>query len=196
MTQLSRPFQIALVAVAFFVLVWFVALRGHNSSTSSGASASAPAQASSHGSTTVKSARASVKRRASNTAKSAPATAKRPAVAKPHSAAETIPSMQAAVESELHQGKTVLILFWNPHGSDDVAVHQQLQATARSLRGQVAVHEASASQVGSFGSVTRAVQVYQTPTLLIVNAHGQTTTITGLTDAFSIEQAVSEARKS
>jgi hypothetical protein len=196
MTQLSRPFQIALVALTFFVLVWFVALRGHNSSTSSGASASAPAPALSHRSTTVKSTHATVKRPTSSTAKSAPATVKRPAAAKPHSAAQTIPSMQAAVESELHQGKTVLILFWNPHGADDVAVHQQLQATVRSLGGQVAIHEASASQIGSFGSVTRAIQVYQTPTLLIVNAQGHTTAITGLTDAFSIEQAVSEARKS
>ena len=39
-----------------------------------------------------------------------------------------------------------------------------------------------------------AVQVTQTPTLLIVNPHGQTTVLTGLTDAFAIEQTVAEAR--
>jgi hypothetical protein len=43
MTQLSRPFQIALVAMGLFAAVWFLALRGHSSSTSSSGS---PASAS------------------------------------------------------------------------------------------------------------------------------------------------------
>jgi hypothetical protein len=43
MTQLSRPFQIALVAVGLFAAVWFVGLRGHSASTgSSGSTAAAP----------------------------------------------------------------------------------------------------------------------------------------------------------
>ena len=29
MTQLSRPYQIALLTMALFVAVWFLALRGH-----------------------------------------------------------------------------------------------------------------------------------------------------------------------
>src|SRR5438067_3628961 len=32
MTQLSRPFQVALAAVGLLVVVWFIALRGHSSS--------------------------------------------------------------------------------------------------------------------------------------------------------------------
>ena len=43
MTQISRPFQIVLVAFALFVAVWFVALRAHSSSSSSTALAAAPA---------------------------------------------------------------------------------------------------------------------------------------------------------
>jgi len=104
------------------------------------------------------------------------------------------PSMQVAVEHELQQHKTVLILFWNPHGADDVAVHKELPAVQHSFGGKVAVHYASASQVGAYGTITHAIQVTQTPTLLIVNSHGRTTVLTGLTDAFSIEQSVSEAR--
>jgi hypothetical protein len=57
---------------------------------------------------------------------------------------------------------------------------------------RVALIEAASSHVGSFGSFTRAVQVYSTPTLLLVNRRGQITAIPGLTDAFSIEQAVDE----
>jgi protein-disulfide isomerase len=60
----------------------------------------------------------------------------------------------------------------------------------------IAVFEAQAKQVTSFGSITRGVQVNQTPTILIVNKRGQTTTLTGLVDAYSIEQAIDEARNS
>ena len=35
---------------------------------------------------------------------------------------------------------------------------------------------------------------FATPTILIVNRRGHTTTVSGLTDAFSIEQAIGEAR--
>ena len=103
--------------------------------------------------------------------------------------------MQATVEGELKQGKVVTILFWNPKATDDVAVQRELQSAGHALGGKVVVHEARASQVGSFGAITRAVQVYQTPTILIVNKHGQVTTLAGLTDAFSIEQAINEARR-
>ena len=45
MAQLSRPYQIALAVLAFLVLVWFVALRGHSSSSTPVASTPAPATA-------------------------------------------------------------------------------------------------------------------------------------------------------
>src|SRR3981081_2694660 len=47
MAQISRPFQIALAALALFAIVWLLALRGHSSGTSeSGSSSSAPSQSS------------------------------------------------------------------------------------------------------------------------------------------------------
>ncbi len=254
MTQISRPFQIVLVAFALFVAVWFVALQGHSSSSSSTPVASTPAPAPAStpsanpapGSTHIEgmtravahareavaaSQRASDK--AANSSAEAPsqgasvtsssttvvtkhgtahtsttvvtkhaaAGASAPVVTKhvvtpaPHKvAAGGIPAQQAAVESELKQGKVVLVLFWNPKGADDVAVHNELPAVQHALGGKVAVHYASAGQVGDYGTITHAVQVTQTPTLLIVNPHGQTTVLTGLTDSFSIEQSVSEAR--
>jgi hypothetical protein len=105
------------------------------------------------------------------------------------------PTMQAVVASELKQGKVVLVLFWNPHSSDDVAVEGQVKAVAHTLGRHVAMHTAYASQVNSFGSITREIQVYQTPTLMIVDPHGQVTTLTGYTDAYAIEQAIAEAGK-
>jgi hypothetical protein len=263
MTQLSRPFQIALVALALFVLVWFAALHRHTSSAGQGsgsspAASSAPAKPSAaseakaaaapthvyhgaapgvegltraidkaHGavaqsqrdahrvetsdpSASSSSSSSSSSATAAHTssssiptpthsaaaapthARAAAPPAKHPAVKRPAAKA----SVQATVEHELRQGKTVLILFWNRHGSEDMAVHDALPSVQHALGGKVAVHYASAGQVGAFGTVTHAVQVTQTPTLLIVNSHGQTTVLTGLNDAFAIRQAVAESRHS
>jgi hypothetical protein len=262
MTQISRPFQIALLAMGLFVAVWFVALRGHSASTNSSSSpapASAPspssqaakaaapssvyhgaapgvegltraiakahgavatsqqnakqlqeksAQASSPtstgtaagaptaGSQTTSSATSSAASKGSTTTKAA-VTHKgtsNGAVAPSARSHRVLPSMQVAVEKELTQGKIVAILFWNPKALVDVAVRRELHAVGHALGGKIAVHDALASQVGSFGTITQTVQVYQTPTILIVNKRGQTTTLTGLTDVFSIQQAIDEAR--
>src|SRR5665213_2942253 len=126
---------------------------------------------------------------------------------------------QAAVESELKHGEVAVVLFWNPRGADDDAVHTELEvllAAHHEIRSvghvklvqkllkivgleldrKIAVHYASAAQVSSFGSFTKTVQVYGTPTMLIINRHGAISTLTGLTDAFSIEQTIDEARQS
>jgi hypothetical protein len=248
MTQLSRPYQIALVALALLVLVWFAALHGRRPSSGGGsgsspAVSSAPATPSAaaeakaaaapthvyhgaapgvegltraidkaHGAVAqsqreahrVEASEPSSASTAASATHAASPAAVHPAATTPHAHtappaakhAAAAPGAQVAVERELHQGKTVLILFWNRHGSDDVAVHNALPAVQHALGGRVAVHYASAGQVGTFGTVTHAVQVTQTPTLLIVNPHGQTTVLTGLSDAFAIKQAVSESRHS
>jgi len=148
-----------------------------------------------------------------------PATKAKTTVA-PHgtTAALASPAGQREVEGELKQGKIAVLLFWNPAGSDDVVVHNELQlllklhsaarkakAKAQEFRHaekffgleldkQIAVHEAHANQVADYGTVTRGVQIYGTPTLLVINPKGKVITITGITDAYSIEQAIEEAR--
>ena len=52
--------------------------------------------------------------------------------------------MQATVEHQLQQGKTVLILFWNPSGADDVAVHREIPVVQHALGAKIAVNYASA----------------------------------------------------
>lgn len=103
------------------------------------------------------------------------------------------PSRPAQIAQELHSGKVVLLLFWNPKSADDVSVHHQIGVVSHSLKGKVAVHYARAREVGSFGTVTRNIDVNQTPTLLVISRKGLVTTITGLTDSFSIKQAIEEA---
>jgi hypothetical protein len=263
MTQISRPFQIALVTLVLFVLVWFAALHHRTSSSGSGsgsspaasstpATPSAAAEAktaaapthvyhgaapgvegltraidkahgavaqsqreahrvetsepsSSSSSSSSSSAGSARTGHASHTATAATRAPAHPTAVTPTRVHATPPavkhptakaSVQTAVEYELQRGKTVLILFWNRHGADDMAVHSALPAVQHALGSKVAVHYATAGQVGAFGTVTHAVQVTQTPTLLIVNPHGQTTLLTGLTDAFAIQQAVAESRHS
>jgi hypothetical protein len=105
-----------------------------------------------------------------------------------------VPAMQATVAAELKRHKVVLLLFWNPSSSSDAAVHKQVQIVAHQLGHSVAVHATTANKVGSFGSITRDIQIYQTPTLLVVNPHAQVTTVTGYTDAYALEQTIREAR--
>ena len=104
------------------------------------------------------------------------------------------PASPATIAAELHQGKTVLLLFLNPHAYDDDATAIDTTEVAHRLRRHVAAHLALANQVNSFGSITRNIQVYQTPTLLIINPKREVTTVTGLTDEFALEQAIAEAK--
>lgn len=102
---------------------------------------------------------------------------------------------QIAVERELAQGKTVMLVFWNPKSTVDREVQSQASALAGGSKGTVTMHAALARQVGRFGAITEVVHVYQTPTILIVNRRGVVSTLTGLTDVFALEQAVREARR-
>jgi hypothetical protein len=104
----------------------------------------------------------------------------------------SVPAKQSLVEGELKHGRTVIVLFWDSKGADDVAVRHELQAVQSQ---STAVHVASAKEVGSFGSFTHAVGVYTTPTMLIILPNGRTSTLTGFTDAYAIRQAISEARE-
>jgi hypothetical protein len=282
MTKISRPFQIALVAVVLLAAVYFVALRKHSSTSessapapvattatpSSAASAATSASASSAASPSPGGATSTYKGSApgvdgltraiqkargavseseqhanalqqkataasgttENLGSSATGTAGAAAAtggtaASKHSAATThaassaaaavkakskttasktqakktasgVPVMQARVEAELKHGKVAALLFWNPSGSVDNTVRRALQATAQKLHGKLAISVARSSAVGSFGTFTRSVQVYGTPTILLINPAGKTTSVTGLTDVFSLEQAVREIKHS
>ena len=110
--------------------------------------------------------------------------------------APAVPANERAVEAELKGGGVAVILFWNPAGADDRQVRQQLRllADAHHAAAHVKVFVATANQVASFGSITTGIQVYLTPTVLVVGKSRQAKVLTGLTDTYSIEQAIEEAR--
>jgi hypothetical protein len=181
------------------------------------AGASAPATTSSSAST-KQSTSSVTKHQSASTSVPAATTVKQQPI-KAQTGAGRTPARQVLVERALNEGKIAVILFWNPKGADDAivdyelrlleAVHhlirplahtpqlrRQLAASGLELEKRFAAFTSPASQVATYGSITRGVQVYQTPTLLIVNKRGQTTVLTGLQDALSIEQAIDEARDS
>jgi hypothetical protein len=278
MTQVSRPFQIALAAMVLLAAVWFFALRpqsGGTSGSGSPPSAPAPTQSSASGSAAsqakgaasptpvyhgaapgvegltraiakaheaVAASQQAAKQfeHQSASGPSSPATGAAAAKTQAPTSSGTkvaptvhkaapkgagsssagssrIPAGQALVERELAQGAVVAVLFWNPKASVDVAVRDELQllnavhrgrrpagnaamvdrllnAQGLELHKKIAVNEASASQVSAFGSITHSMQVYQTPTLLLINKRGRTSILSGLTDAYAIEQAIDEVR--
>jgi hypothetical protein len=268
MTHISRPLQIGLVAMALFVAVWFVVLRGHSTSSegsgssapssapSSGGQPAAPAKASGSGgaaspgsvyhgsapgvagltraitkaqgavaqsqqnakqlqersahassSTQTQNAQAQNSTQAQSSAGSqAGSTTTKASPGHAPSAthgASSAPAKQVLVEKQLKQGQTVILLFWNPSSFDDVAVRGQLQrlqalhkASGRPQNKNIAVHEARANEVAQFGSITRSLQINQTPTMLIISPGGNTKMLTGLADVYTIQQAISEARHS
>jgi hypothetical protein len=153
---------------------------------SSGAATAAPSAAAA-----APSAAASSGSRSSATPQASPSKTAAPK----RSAAEEalVPGGQRAVEAALAAGKVPVVLFWNPNGADDVVVHGQLQKLGHG-RLPLAIYEGSAAAVAFYGSLTREVPVYGTPTILIVAKNGQTTVLTGLQEHFSIEQAIEEAR--
>ena len=278
MAQLSRPYQVALVAIVLLAAIWLLALRGHSSGGGESASTPAPKPRTStspgapytpykgsapgvagltraiqkaHGAVAQSERNAKQLEEKSGQASgssagqakpsgltSAKRSARTPAAASkrvgekhkaaarhvtrhrvPTRAANTsgLPAGQVMVERELKRGFTAAILFWNPAAADDVAVRGALRRLLAAQRHdpsarragrelgdgsvvleprgpeeRIALHEATAGQVASYGSFTRAVQVYQTPTLLLVNPRGRAIVLTGFTDAFSIEQALDE----
>jgi len=264
MSQISRPFQIALLAVAVLGAAWLFVFQPHPSSTATSSSSSAvvstppsstpstaaaakgagspskiyhgsapgvqgltravakaheavatsqknaktleqkSAQASGRPSTSASSstpAGASATKSAAAPAKSAPSSSKSTSTSTPKSHAPRatnthsgIPVGQRAVEAELAHGNVVVVLFWNPNGTDDKAVRRALGSLQTAHHGKIAINVASASQTATFGAITRGVQVYGTPTMLVVNKHGKAIVLTGLQDAFSIGQTIDEAR--
>jgi hypothetical protein len=256
MTNISRPFQIALAALVLLVAVWFLALRGHSGGESSSSSSSSPTSASSspaspsasqttpgggtpaskggvyHGSApgveglsrAIQKARGAVaqsQQSANQKGSAQSSTGAQTQRAQSHTsqsqgakqtqaqarqsqqahnsqlskAASGVPAMQVVVEGELKHGKVVAVLFWNPKGAVDATVRRELRAAGRAQHGKLAVHVARSNRVGSFGSFTHTVQVYSTPTILLINAKGSTSSLTGLTDAFSIAQAIKEVKR-
>jgi len=211
MSAISRPVLILMAATVALLAIWVVALRPKpvtadntplaatqqipkaDAAVAASAAANAKVQAA-----TGEPAAAAPTSKPAATPAAKPAAAKpaatKPAAAKPAAATKRDVSKirDAAVVRDLKRGKVVVLLFWNPKGSDDLAARGAL----RDLDlhgGKVVVRTVPISRVAQYESITSGVKIAQSPTTLVIGKKGHTRVIVGLTEPREISQAVGDA---
>ena len=163
---------------------------GQGASTTPAPSSASPSKS---GSSSASAAAPSTKAPSKTSSHAAPKTNSAPKTTPKSTSTPAVMPRQRLVERELAHGDIVALLFWSKTGADDKAVRSALYHLAGSEH-SLAVHAAPAKEVASFGTITRGIQVYGTPTVLLVGKHGRTLVLTGLQDAFALRQGVSEVR--
>lgn len=215
----SRSLIALLVGTVAFFALWVFALKGNSSSSSSsqgvgqyqsainqahqavntsnasnaasgndGTSASTSASASPSSTASSSSAKASGSSQPASKAHASkkPVVHLTPKVAK-HSQAAL--SRLSTVQHALSSHKTVVMLFYNPLGTDDQAVKQELAAVP-TFGHSVVKLTIPLSEAANFTPVTDQVPVNFSPTTVLISPAGQAQQITGLVDGFVLAQYV------
>jgi hypothetical protein len=133
-------------------------------------------------------------------AKAAPAAApKAAAKAKTVTAAKSTPSITQSpatgvqtIQSAIRAGKVVAVLFYNDAAADDRAVKSELAAVP-THQGKVVKLAVPVSQLTQYSLVTQQIPVVTAPTLVLIDAARQATTITGYADPVEIAQRIDDA---
>jgi hypothetical protein len=106
--------------------------------------------------------------------------------------ADTGKIRDAAIVRDLKRGKIVVLLFWNPKASDDIAARGALR-DLDTHGGKVVVRVVPITRVAQYESITSGVKIAQSPTTLVIGRKGTTRVIVGLTEPREISQAVGDA---
>lgn len=205
MDQISPPIRILLAACLVMVAAWFAFLRPGAEPAATTPAAGAPAAPTTAYGKAVAGAQAasaaaapatSAAEQANAEAAVSPATA---AAAKA-SGAVTAPKAKAPASEELGlpsaiakavaEKKVLVMLFWNENAIDDRAVRRELRGIDRH-KGKVKVHVASIEDVARYASITRGVNLEQSPTV-VVSKGSTADALVGYVDAGTIDQAVSD----
>ena len=101
-------------------------------------------------------------------------------------------SSPTAVRAAIARGKVVVLLFWNPLGADDQLVRDELTHVS-SHGGRALIVTAPVREVSRFSSVTRGLEVLQSPTVLVLDRTHHARMLAGYTDRAEIGQSVSAA---
>jgi hypothetical protein len=167
--SLPRPVLIVIVGAAAAVALMFATRKGNETTTSP-----APAQQQSTTSTQAGSGNQTTK----------------PPAAKPVPAsARTLP---APVARAVQAHKVVVILFWNPAGSDDHAVRRAL-AGVSTRHGRVAKFADTMNHLARYTRITGMQAVTQTPTIVVVGRNGKGQATSGFQDTATVDQLVVDA---
>lgn len=208
MTSVSKPILgLLLSSVVLFALV-FVELRGSSSNTggSQGVGAYQSAINKAHQAVgTSNAANARLGAPVSTTPGPATRAGAKPAVAaRPSNATHAVEATHAVkgapaakpagsdqsqvsqVDSALAQHRVIGLLFYNSAASDDVAVKNELAAAA--TRPGVVKVAVPVTQISHFTMITNTIPVATSPTLVLIDRHGDASMIIGFADRFEIAQ--------
>jgi len=177
--SLPRPLLYAIVgAAAVFALV-FATRRGGESSPAT----PAPSQSQSAGSAGTNSKAGTERKQESSQASSAG-----------NSARPSPRTLPAPVKRALDAHKVVVLLFWNPSGSDDRSVKQSFDAVS-GRGGAVAKFTDTLGNLSRYTRVTGTNAVTQTPTVVVVDRQGNGRSTTGFQDSATVDQLVVDSLK-
>ena len=221
--QVSRPMQIALVAVVLLAGMWFTVLKpkADAGGTPAADASSAPVAPGTKGlaravdkakgaASTSDAANARIQaatgdasaaatktaaaKAATTTAKTKAKTTKSVAAArKPGTKAATLVDPSNRLLAYLSKGKTLVILFYGK-GYDDDAARKAVHRTALKDRKMVSAY-VPISKVGSYEAITTGVDVLTSPTVMVIGTNRKATTLTGFIEAATVKQAVGDARR-
>jgi hypothetical protein len=199
-SQLSRPYQIAIVAAIALLAVWFFALRPKGDESSSPASSPAPAaskpqtpfgRAVDHARGAPAASDAANQRLKNATGEAqAPARPAQSATTPAPNAQRPTPNAQTAPATAAP--RVLVLLFWNAGAADDRAVRAALSHVDRH-RGRVAVAAAPIADVGRYKPITSGVHVLESPTVIVLDTRTRRArTIAGYADVRELDHVVAQ----
>jgi cytoskeletal protein RodZ len=191
MTSLPRPVVMGLVGLLAVVAAFmFTRGRGGEEEVAAPAAPAAPApsehQTAPSGSATPSGSAATPSTTPSESSKT-PAPTAGPSATK----SRTLPT---PVKKALDKNKVVVLLIWNPRGSDDKNVKSAVDGLSR-RGGKVAVFTDKPENVARYTTITAATELQQTPTLIVVNRDQVARKATGYLDPVTVDQYVVDALK-
>lgn len=208
MSQLSKPYQYALIAMIVLAGAWFTVLKPSDDVAVDAPLPATPAAtapgvqglttAADKAKTAVEEANAAggaapVDPAAPPAAGGAPA-AVAPAVKKAAKPTTTTGDPSRPILDAVGNGKVAVVLFYESDGADDRAVRRSLKELPR-REGRVVVFSARIGDVGRYAAITRGVSVLSAPTILVIGADRVASAITGYTEVGEIDQLVGDALK-
>jgi len=104
------------------------------------------------------------------------------------STAQQVTLVKHAIEAH----KVVVVLFYNPAASDDQAMAKELGGVS-THGGKVVKLAVPVTELTNFGMITQQVPVVTAPTLVLIDAARQATTLTGYADPLELSQRVDDA---
>ena len=105
---------------------------------------------------------------------------------------EQLASLPKPVRKAVLQRKVLVLLFYNNRSADDVAVRRELAHVSR-YGNQVFVAAHWIKNVARYQSITRGVDVEQSPTIVVADANLKADTLVGYVDRDTINQMVVDA---